>query len=77
MKEVKFIKDFNQINIKKICEEYGFNPKNIYSGKARYDAILTIYFELQYRLKKLLLDDEYDMIMNKEKIEVLEDEKND
>lgn len=74
MKEVKFIKDFNQINIKRICEEYGFNPKNIYSGKARYDSILTIYYELQYRLKKLLLDDEYDMIINKEKIEVLEDE---
>ena len=76
-KELEFIKDFNQINIKKICEEFGINPKNVYSGKTSIENITDVYYELKYRIKKLLLDDEFwyrDDYLKDKKIEVLEDE---
>lgn len=80
IKELEFIRNFNQINVKKICEEYGINPKNVYSGKTKEQNMFIVYAELKYRIKKLLLDDDF-FYMNEyskdKKIEVLEDEKND
>ena len=76
-KELLFIKNFNQINVKKICEEFGINPKNVYSGKTKYENMSIIYSELKYKIKKLLLDDEFwyrDDYLKDRKIEVLEDE---
>ena len=76
-RELLFIKNFNQINIKKICEEFGINPKNVYSGKTSETNMVDVYSELRYRIKKLLLDDEFwyrDDFLNDKKIEVLEDE---
>lgn len=76
-RELLFIKNFNQINVKKICEEFGINPKNVYSGKTSETNMVDVYSELRYRVKKLLLDDEFwyrDDFLNTRKIEVLEDE---
>lgn len=76
-RELLFIKNFNQINVKKICEEFGINPKNVYSGKTSETNMVDVYSELRYRIKKLLLDDEFwyrDDFLNTRKIEVLEDE---
>lgn len=76
-KELLFIKDFNKINVKKICEEFGINPKNVYSGKTSTDNMTDVYCELKYRVKKLLLDDEFwyrDEYLKDKKIEVLDNE---
>lgn len=77
IKELEFIRNFNQINVKKICDEYGYNPKNVYSGKTKEQNMFVVYAELKYRIKKLLLDDDF-FYMNEyskdKKIEVLEDE---
>lgn len=78
-RELKFIKDFNQINVKKICEEFGINPKNVYSGKTSIQNMANVYYELQYKIRKLLLDDEFwyrNTIIKDRKIEVLEDKEN-
>lgn len=78
MKErfTKFIQDFNKINIKKICEEYGINPKNVYGGNTSFVNMELIYKKLQYEIEKLMIEDKYYGI-NENLIEVLEEKGND
>ena len=44
----KLIKDFNEINVKSICEELGINHKNVYSGKTSLSNLLKKAKEAYY-----------------------------
>ena len=73
----KLIKDFNEINVKSICEELGINHKNVYSGKTSLSNLLIIYGMLLYKAELCVLKNRYKVVLdeyNKKKVEVLKDD---
>lgn len=79
-KYIEFIQQFNKITIKRICEEIGINPKNVYGGNTKRDNLELVALRLRYELERLLLENEFygvNEYYNHKKIEVLEEKEND
>lgn len=58
-RQFDFVKKFNEISVKRICEELGINSKNVYSGKTSYENMFVVYGILRYKIEKLLLEEKY------------------
>lgn len=56
-KELKFIKEFTNINITDICKELGVQPNNVYAGKAKKETYSNIRYCIYRELFKIILQD--------------------
>ena len=56
---LKFIREFNQITIKGICDELNINHKNVYNGKVTTYALFNVTWMLKKKIEQLLLDEKY------------------
>lgn len=56
-KELKFIKEFTNINITDICKELGVQPNNVYAGKAKKETYTNIRYCIYRELFKIILQD--------------------
>ena len=56
-KELKFIKDFTNINITDICKELGTQPNNVYTGKAKKSVYKKIRYCIYREIFKIILED--------------------
>ncbi len=52
-KYLKYIRQFSQINISKLCKELKIDRQNILNGKASEETTKKLYDELISRLDKL------------------------
>lgn len=71
MNDLEFIKRFNNITITDICKGLGINQKNVYSGKTTKENLNKVKNELEYEIRKLIFDLDYNKLQN-EKMEVIE-----
>ena len=51
---LKFIKQFSNINISKICKNLGINRSNILNGKSSETTTRLLYDEIKKELNELL-----------------------
>lgn len=52
--DLKFLKDFAQISILKICKELGIDQANLYSGRTSAEKTKEVKDELVKRLTTLM-----------------------
>lgn len=72
MNDLEFIKRFNDITITDICKDLEYNSRNIYSGRAKQENIENVRKVLEYKIRKLLFDAEYEKLnVKKEELEVI------
>lgn len=54
---LKFIKEFNDITVKGICQEKGIRSENIYKKSTTLENMLTVKKEIKRRIMLLVLND--------------------
>lgn len=53
MDDLEFIKKFNKITIKKICNKLGVDDSNLYNGRVKKEKVKMIREELEKEIKEL------------------------
>lgn len=73
MNDLEFIRKFNEITITEICKNLEYNSRNIYTGRTKKENIENVARVLEYKLRKLLFDYEYEKlnIQKGEELEVI------